>query len=328
MDGFDRRDTSWGVIVVDVDHFKDYNDSHGHQAGDEVLIKVSRFLMRHVRAEDPVVRIGGDEFLALLLSEGRELSPEAAASDPLGPRRRGARTPVVRLGTARGVRDPGPDDRPGRPQPDPTANRATWRAQRRAQRRRAAACAAAIAMGIPLGAAEATDESRSRDQRPGPRSGRRIALADHQIELPEGLTVADWTLEKIRWQNPRIRTFLGCIRLLGGVLESNYAILHCSPERLRDIWSKVQQVGRLIRSEMAPLLGTPSRFPALEQARLRAELSLDMLSDSVLRDLESIEARDPNRSAAPGAQAAVRFDRQDPRLSAGRLRRAHGERPP
>ncbi len=122
-----------------------------------------------------------------------------------------------------------------------------------------------------------------------------IMLGDHQIQLPDGLTVTDWTIEKVRWQNPRIRTFLGCIRLLGGVLESNYAILHCSPERLQEIWRKVCQVGELIRTEMAPLLEAPSRFPALEEARQRAELSLDMLSDSVLSDLEEFSAEVPSR---------------------------------
>ncbi len=123
----------------------------------------------------------------------------------------------------------------------------------------------------------------------------KILLGDHQIQLPAGLTVTDWTIEKVRWQNPRIRTFLGCIRLLGGVLESNYAILHCSPERLQEIWRKVCQVGELIRTEMAPLLTAPSRFPALEQARQRAELSLGMLSDSVLSDLEKFSAEVPSR---------------------------------
>jgi diguanylate cyclase (GGDEF)-like protein/PAS domain S-box-containing protein len=57
----------WGAIVVDVDNFKEYNDDFGHQAGDEVLLKVSRFLQQNARAEDAVVRMGGDEFLLLLL---------------------------------------------------------------------------------------------------------------------------------------------------------------------------------------------------------------------------------------------------------------------
>lgn len=57
---------TWGAIVVDVDNFKEYNDDFGHQAGDEVLVKVSRFLQQNARAEDAVVRMGGDEFLLLL----------------------------------------------------------------------------------------------------------------------------------------------------------------------------------------------------------------------------------------------------------------------
>ncbi|MEM7352970.1 MAG: sensor domain-containing diguanylate cyclase [Acidobacteriota bacterium] len=74
----DNHEITWGAVVIDIDHFKEYNDLHGHQKGDEILVKVSRFLMRHVRAEDPVVRIGGDEFLALLLGERGNFAAEAA----------------------------------------------------------------------------------------------------------------------------------------------------------------------------------------------------------------------------------------------------------
>ena len=63
-------DDQWGCIYVDIDHFKQYNDTHGHAAGDTVLVKMSRFLMRHVRAEEPVVRMGGDEFLVTLSGTG------------------------------------------------------------------------------------------------------------------------------------------------------------------------------------------------------------------------------------------------------------------
>lgn len=56
----------WCCVMVDIDHFKHYNDTYGHQAGDEVLIKLTRFLMRHIRAEEGVVRMGGDEFLILM----------------------------------------------------------------------------------------------------------------------------------------------------------------------------------------------------------------------------------------------------------------------
>ncbi len=57
---------AWGCIMVDLDHFKQYNDEFGHEAGDAVLNKVARFLMRETRAEEAAVRMGGDEFLLLL----------------------------------------------------------------------------------------------------------------------------------------------------------------------------------------------------------------------------------------------------------------------
>ncbi len=60
------KDRSWGCVVLDIDHFKDYNDRFGHKVGDEVLTRVARFLTRHTRAEEGVVRLGGDEFVVLL----------------------------------------------------------------------------------------------------------------------------------------------------------------------------------------------------------------------------------------------------------------------
>jgi diguanylate cyclase (GGDEF)-like protein len=61
-----RRELLWGCIFVDIDNFKLYNDQYGHDVGDDTLRKMSRFLMRQVRAEEPVVRMGGDEFLVVL----------------------------------------------------------------------------------------------------------------------------------------------------------------------------------------------------------------------------------------------------------------------
>jgi diguanylate cyclase (GGDEF)-like protein/PAS domain S-box-containing protein len=55
-----------GCIFVDIDHFKVYNDRWGHAEGDEVLKRMARFLMRYVRTQESVVRIGGDEFVVLL----------------------------------------------------------------------------------------------------------------------------------------------------------------------------------------------------------------------------------------------------------------------
>ena len=61
-----QPDESWGCIAVDLDHFKQVNDQHGHERGDEVLIEVGKFLRYHVRPVDAVIRAGGDEFLILL----------------------------------------------------------------------------------------------------------------------------------------------------------------------------------------------------------------------------------------------------------------------
>lgn len=56
----------WGCVYIDIDHFKQYNEVHGHRMGDTTLVRMSRFLMRQVRAEEAVVRVGGDEFLIVL----------------------------------------------------------------------------------------------------------------------------------------------------------------------------------------------------------------------------------------------------------------------
>lgn len=54
-----------GVIMLDIDHFKQVNDNLGHQAGDVVLIEVAKFLLESARDNDIVGRIGGEEFLIL-----------------------------------------------------------------------------------------------------------------------------------------------------------------------------------------------------------------------------------------------------------------------
>jgi len=54
------------LVRVDVDHFKAINDTHGHQAGDQVLAEVARRLAAAVRGGDELARWGGDEFVAIL----------------------------------------------------------------------------------------------------------------------------------------------------------------------------------------------------------------------------------------------------------------------
>jgi diguanylate cyclase (GGDEF)-like protein len=61
-----RYGTPVSVAVIDVDHFKQVNDTHGHEAGDEMLIRVARCLSGAGRAEDTIARIGGDEFAWIL----------------------------------------------------------------------------------------------------------------------------------------------------------------------------------------------------------------------------------------------------------------------
>jgi diguanylate cyclase (GGDEF)-like protein len=61
-----REDTSVVLAILDVDHFKRINDTHGHQYGDEVLASVARCLRSAVRGHDTVARLGGEEFAVLL----------------------------------------------------------------------------------------------------------------------------------------------------------------------------------------------------------------------------------------------------------------------
>lgn len=61
-----RHRSALSLALLDVDHFKDVNDRHGHAAGDQVLGEISRILRMSFRASDLAVRWGGDEFLVLL----------------------------------------------------------------------------------------------------------------------------------------------------------------------------------------------------------------------------------------------------------------------
>ena len=65
---FQRRGTPFCLLMIDVDHFKKFNDSHGHLAGDEVLRGVARVLRETCRGMDIVARYGGEEFAVIMPS--------------------------------------------------------------------------------------------------------------------------------------------------------------------------------------------------------------------------------------------------------------------
>jgi len=60
------------VIMLDIDHFKEFNDTHGHNAGDDLLVAISGILLRCSRSQDLVIRYGGEEFMMVLPSTNIE----------------------------------------------------------------------------------------------------------------------------------------------------------------------------------------------------------------------------------------------------------------
>lgn len=61
-----RGTPSSGIVILDIDNFKSFNDTYGHEAGDLILVEVSKVLKESVRKNDKVARWGGEEFLIVL----------------------------------------------------------------------------------------------------------------------------------------------------------------------------------------------------------------------------------------------------------------------
>ncbi|HOW27674.1 MAG TPA: diguanylate cyclase [Elusimicrobiota bacterium] len=63
-----RHISTFGMLFIDIDHFKQINDKHGHNVGDRVLKMIAKTIMNNVRPFDAVCRWGGEEFIALILN--------------------------------------------------------------------------------------------------------------------------------------------------------------------------------------------------------------------------------------------------------------------
>lgn len=74
----DRNKKSLGVIMLDVDHFKAFNDTFGHSAGDAVLSELGQFLQTHIRKSDIACRYGGEELTLILPEASVEIVLERA----------------------------------------------------------------------------------------------------------------------------------------------------------------------------------------------------------------------------------------------------------
>jgi diguanylate cyclase (GGDEF)-like protein len=74
-----RTGSGLSLAIVDLDDFKQVNERHGHQAGDEVLKRVGAGLRHSVRAYDIVARYGGDEFVVIALDAGEEVAADVVS---------------------------------------------------------------------------------------------------------------------------------------------------------------------------------------------------------------------------------------------------------
>lgn len=99
-----RHRTELSVALVDIDHFKLVNDTHGHPAGDAVLKSVANTLLQAVRTEDLVARYGGEEFIVIM--RGIPLASAITAAERIRHTLGAASVPWV-----------APDDESGQPQP-------------------------------------------------------------------------------------------------------------------------------------------------------------------------------------------------------------------
>lgn len=78
MAEYQRHATRYGLLVLDLDWFKEVNDVHGHKAGDQVLMEFTRIVVKSCRKSDRLFRMGGEEFVLLLPMVDRQGLEQAA----------------------------------------------------------------------------------------------------------------------------------------------------------------------------------------------------------------------------------------------------------
>lgn len=104
-----------GLIVIDVDHFKDYNDRHGHLAGDVALRAVAQALASATREQDLVARFGGEEFACLMIDANIDVVTRCAERmralvEALPPRTLGNNSQTITISAGVTSRVPEPGD--------------------------------------------------------------------------------------------------------------------------------------------------------------------------------------------------------------------------
>lgn len=78
IDIYKREKTPLGYFMLDIDKFKDFNDTYGHQIGDEVLKELAKIINKHTRSRDTFARWGGEEFVKILPNSSLEESIKIA----------------------------------------------------------------------------------------------------------------------------------------------------------------------------------------------------------------------------------------------------------
>ncbi len=84
MAAAERSRTHGALVMLDLDHFKDLNDTQGHDVGDRLLNEVGRRISARVRREDTIARIGGDEYTIIAQDLGTETTAAARHAEQIG----------------------------------------------------------------------------------------------------------------------------------------------------------------------------------------------------------------------------------------------------